>query len=78
MAKEHLKTLENYEGVCPHCNSQDISFEDFSYEGDYEVKYFVCNSCGRKFQETFFVIRQYDYTEYKELSLDDKTLFDKP
>ena len=68
------------EGKCPYCESDGIDFGDWiDGDNEYEVFEYVCNSCGRTFRVVMDIeqISIYSYTEYEEIPLDKRTLFDK-
>ena len=70
------------EDECPYCGSTDIDFDFvdlFDVDGDgYKTEIWECVSCEREFTKVYNISVEYFETEYKEIPLDEKTLFDKP
>lgn len=65
------------EGKCPYCGSEYFEYISCSNHGDYEEEAYECDGCDREFIQTYSISRYYDYTEYEEIPLDKKTLFDR-
>jgi transposase-like protein len=82
VGENKMAIKESYEeGLCPYCGSEGIENDGYidNYD-DYEEQEWHCVDCKRVFNIVLSIERAYtyDHTEYEEIPLDKRTLFDKP
>ena len=68
------------EDKCPYCDSERIEFVEWLNIGEnWKENQWQCMKCGREFITIVDIehISTYSHTEYEEIPLNERTLFDK-